>query len=751
MIVLAVLVVLGGCSRDPNVRKQKYLQSGNRYFDAGKYNEAIIQYSNAVQIDPRFAEGHYRLAQAYMKTSRLRNAYAELVRTVDLQPDNVKAQLDLGGLLLAGHQYNDARAKAQLVLGKAPDNADAHALLAGVNAGEGKLQDAVTEMQEAIRLAPSRSDQHIRLGVLLLADKQPAEAETSFKSAIELDPKSAQPYMALGNFYAPQRPADAEAQFRKAIEVEPKNIEARTTLARYLLAEGKKDEAEKTAAEAKNALPDDPAAYRLLGDFYAGTGDLDKAVVEFADLYKKHSDNLGVKKSYIEMLLRRNRVDEASKLIDEILKVSKNKDVEALIFRAQISLSKNKTTEAAQELDAALKSEPDNALGRYLRGVAASQAGDDARAESEWRDAVRLRPTLIEAQQALAALAMRTGNMDLLGEVAEQIIKLMPSAPTGYIMRATTEFNRKQVDKAEADLKQAIEIAPQSGAAYGDLGKLRMAQRRFAEGEQLLEQALERDANSIDALQVLAAYYVFQKQPDKAIARVSAQITKSPNNSAFYSLLGSLQASNKDLAGAEASLQKAIELNQNNLTAFMLLGQVQVLRGSTDKALASWEGWAQKNPKDVRAYLMLGTLHEYKNNWQKAQELYNKALQIVPDYPPAANNLAYLMLLHGGNADVALSLAQTAKRGMPDSPNAADTLAWAYYQKGVYATAGDLLREAIKKTPQNPTYHYHLGMVYQKMNRGPEAKSELQRALQLDPKSANADEIRKALDSANKG
>ena len=50
----------------------------------------------------------------------------------------------------------------------------------------------------------------------------------------------------------------------------------------------------------------------------------------------------------------------------------------------------------------------------------------------------------------------------------------------------------------------------------------------------------------------------------------------------------------------------------------------------------------------------------------------------------AANNLAYLMLENGENVDVALTMAQTARRAMPDSPNSADTLAWAYYYKGTY-------------------------------------------------------------------
>ncbi len=744
------LIVCTGCSRDPNVRKQKYLESGNRYYEAGKYDEAIIQFSNALQVDPSFADAHYRLAQAYMKKNAWPAAYAELRRTIDIQPENLKAQLDLAGLLLVGHQVPDARLRVQSVLEKEPDNADAHALLGSINAAEGKPAEALTEMRRAVQLAPLRSDLYIQLGLLLASNQQGDEAEVQFKKAIELNPMAATPYLALGAWYAPRRPVEAEQFFRKAMEVAPKDTQARITLARFYLTQGKKAEAEQVITEAKNALPDDPVAFALLGDFYVGTGDLDKAVGEFANLYHERPKSVRIKKNYIELLLRKNRIDEAGKLTDEILKASNNKDYDALIFKAQIELSQNKPGDAIPRLDAALKAAPDSAYGHYLRGVAAAEQGEARTAETEWREAVRLRPTLLEAQQALAGLATRQGNTDLLAQVAEDLVKSLPNAPAGYVLRATAELNRRQAPQAEADLNKAIEIAPQSPTAYIKLGQMRLAQRRYVEAEKLLETALERDSNSIEALQTLAGDYLSQKQPAKALARVNAQITKAPQNGDFYILLGQLQIASKDFAGAENSLRKATELNPNNLTAYMLLGQIQVQQGSFDKAMASWEAWMRQNPKDVRAYFMLGALHDVTNNWQKAQELYHQALGITPDFAPAANNLAYSLLTHGGNPDMALSLAQVAKRGMPESPNANDTLAWAYYQKGIYVSASDLLRDAVQKQPNNATFHYHLGLTYDKLKRSPEAKAELQRALQLNPNGANASEIRKALETVGR-
>ncbi len=52
-------------------------------------------------------------------------------------------------------------------------------------------------------------------------------------------------------------------------------------------------------------------------------------------------------------------------------------------------------------------------------------------------------------------------------------------------------------------------------------------------------------------------------------------------------------------------------------------------------------------------------------------------MEVDPQYPLAANDLAHLMLEHGGNVYVALSLAQIARLRLPELPNVADTLGWA--------------------------------------------------------------------------
>src|SRR4051794_36414037 len=93
--VVMLTVLLASCSRDPSVRKQKYFLSGKGYFDQGDFRSAAIQFTNAVQIDPQFAEAHYQLARAYLNQKQWTPAFLELSRAVELQPDNYAAHADM--------------------------------------------------------------------------------------------------------------------------------------------------------------------------------------------------------------------------------------------------------------------------------------------------------------------------------------------------------------------------------------------------------------------------------------------------------------------------------------------------------------------------------------------------------------------------------------------------------------------------------------------------------------------------------
>src|ERR1017187_1153690 len=128
-VLLIAAAWLAGCSSDPNQKKLRFVSSGAKYFSEHKYQEAIIQFRGAVQIDPKFAAAHYQLAQAYLAAGNPAAAFREFYQTVDLDPANLDAKLNLAKLLIDNRQIREGQMIAQAVIKVDPGNASGHAIL----------------------------------------------------------------------------------------------------------------------------------------------------------------------------------------------------------------------------------------------------------------------------------------------------------------------------------------------------------------------------------------------------------------------------------------------------------------------------------------------------------------------------------------------------------------------------------------------------------------------------------------------
>jgi tetratricopeptide (TPR) repeat protein len=744
--LLVAAALLGGCHTDPNLRKQKYLESGKRYSTDGKYREAAIQFSNALKIDKNFADAHYQLAQTYVHLGQFAPAHSELMRTVELQPTNYKARVDLGNLLLAARKTDDAAAQADILLAAQPNNPDVHALLSAIDIRRGLKDEALAEIQKAMELEPNRAAFHEDLALLQVGDPSKAKSvEDELKDAVKLDPKSVNAKLLLAAFYMRSaRWPEAEQMSKDAIQTDPKNLGARRGLAQVYLRQGNQPKAEEVLRQASQDLSENPQGVRILADYYVATGQADKARTEFASLASKYPKNVSVQKGYIRVLLETRDFGTAQSVVSELMKKN-SKDPEVAGLNGIVMLNAGKTNDAVNALQSAVKDSPKDAFLQYWLGKAAHAKGDTELEEKSFREAETLNPSNLPAEEELARIAGQKGDMDLLSDVADKTIAAAPKFPGGYVWRAGVEMNHNMPDKAEADLKTAMSVAPQSPQAYLQLGRIRFTQKRYPEGVTLLEQSLQYDPNSHEALRLIVGYDLSLKQNDKALARLNAQIEKSPKNSSFYDLLAQLQAQNKNYDQAGGTAQKAMQLNPSDGEAVMLFAQIQVKRGQTANAIGAYEKWTSAHPNDAGADAILGTLEESRGDMGKADAYYKKALQIQPQQPLAANNLAYRMLVNGENVDVALTLAQTARRALPDSPNTADTLAWAYYTKGTYSFARDLLEDAVKAEPNDASMQYHLGMVYSKLRDKGNAETHLKKAVSLSPDSPAAKDARTAL------
>src|SRR5262249_55285379 len=135
-----------------------------------------------------------------------------------------------------------------------------------------------------------------------------------------------------------------------------------------------------------------------------------------------------------------------------------------------------------------------------------------------------------------------------------------------------------------------------------------------------------------------------------------------------------------DLDRADTSVRQAIEIDPTVPDSHGVLAEISRARGVWDQAVTEYKAAIEANPKKVESYMALSGLYEKQGNWEEAKRAAEHAHSLNPTSPFVANNLAYLYLEHGGDVNVALSLAQQAKQKLPDSPIVFDTIGWAYYK-----------------------------------------------------------------------
>lgn len=100
------------------------------------------------------------------------------------------------------------------------------------------------------------------------------------------------------------------------------------------------------------------------------------------------------------------------------------------------------------------------------------------------------RPRLLEVR-ILAALSR---NDEAL-RVAQQLVEAYPTMADALYTLGSLQAARGEVDRAEVNLRRALELTPQFPPALNDLAVLLMTQKRFTEARELLEQALAINPN----------------------------------------------------------------------------------------------------------------------------------------------------------------------------------------------------------------------------------------------------------------
>jgi len=734
---------VSACSRNPLRERQKSLDKADNYFARSKFQEAVLEYRNAVQKDGVYAPARAKLAAAYERLGRLQEALAEYVRAADLEPQNVGYQLSAGRYLLAAARYDDALARAEKALSIQPQNVEALVLRGNALAGLKEFDRALADLEDAIRIDPQNGSSYANLGAVQLAHGDRPEAEASLKKAIELAPKRVNGYLALGSYYwATGRREDAEQAYAEALKVNEKDPVANRAMAMLLMATGRAPRAEVYVKRVVDALPSNTTLV-VLADYYQSIGrsaDVIRVlepVVKSNPAFHVASERLAI--AYAASGQR----DKAYEIANAWLSRSPNDPV-ALLLKGKLLLRDNKRSEALDSIQAAAKADTSNVEARFIVGKLYASRGDTSAAAQAFREVLALNPQAAAAQVELSRVYLSGGNARESLRVAQDAARTAQGSLVVRLNLVHNQIATGQLDAAGGEVKKLLVQYPQSASVLVQSGLLAAQQKKAAAARAQFTRALELDPASVEAQAGLVAVDLDARDFAAAKARVDRLTADGNVTPALLLLAARSYRVSHDLDAAQRFLARAVEMDPTFLPAYSLMAQMYARQGKLDEARQQFDRLAEHQSKPVAALTASGMLFEAQGKIPEARARYERAVGADPKASVAANNLAWIMAENGEDLNQALQLAQSATATTPDVPEMMDTLGWVYLKKDLPALAIPLFERSAEKQPANATYSYHLGLALSRTGDADKAKTAFDRALKANPSAERRTDIQRA-------
>jgi tetratricopeptide (TPR) repeat protein len=748
LVVIASLALVAGCSKDPNVAKREFVESGDTFMEQGKTSEAIIQYRNAVQQDPLYGIARLKLSRALRQSGDFTNAYREGVRAADILKTDASAQVEAGELLLLARQFPEAQDRADKALSIDPKMVPAQILRANALAGLNKPEDAIKDIEAAIRLQPDRSQTYTTLGAMEAFRGNRDRALDAFQKAVQMDPKSIDARLSLGYFqWVTGHPAEAEAALTGALQIDPASQATHRMLAFFYADQKRPKDTEihlKALVESK-----EPNAPLWLADFYQGQKRYDDAQKVLEGIAGAGDARAAQAKIRLAgMGAGAGDIPGALKLVDEVLSKSPN-DYDALTAKAMLLTQQQHLDEAFATAQAATKAEPKVADGHYILGRIELARGHRDAALAAFKDTVAANPRMAPAQLELARLSLASGDLDSAESFARAAIDSVHGYVEAHLVLTRIQLLRGDAAKAEPVVRALAKILPDRPDVQEEVGRLELAKKNYAAARVAFERALKVQPTQIDALAGAIAVDFEDHKIDAVKARLQQMVQQSPKSPAILMLAAHAYASMPDDTMVESLALRTLDADPNNGDAYSMISGLYIKQGRLNDALARVAEYAKKRPNSVGVHTTLGMLNEMQGHIPEAQAEYERALALDSQAAVAANNLAAIYMKTGGNLNMALTLAQTAKSRLPDDPRIDDTLGMAYYKKGNHDLAVAPIARAAKAVPKSATYQYHLGLANAALGRNADARAAFQKALVLDPHFADAADARQALAKLN--
>ena len=169
-------------------RHEAHYATGIAYLDAGKIDESISEFQNALDLKPDYTDAHFGLAKAYLQNQQLDEAESSAQEVLRIDPNSQDAKQlldeieDIGKENLEDEETEDEIANQEDI----DINKELERGLVFLN--KKQYDQAVDSFQKVVRDDPNHIDGHSRLGDTYLAMGDYDNAKLSAEKALALNP-----------------------------------------------------------------------------------------------------------------------------------------------------------------------------------------------------------------------------------------------------------------------------------------------------------------------------------------------------------------------------------------------------------------------------------------------------------------------------------------------------------------------------------------------------------------------------------
>ncbi len=732
---VAVLCLLAaGCGRSVSY----YLDTGAKQYEAGKYDDAVINYRKAIQKSSNSGEAYYGLGRSLLKQQKAGEAFGVLKKAVELAPDNMDGKLLLANVALSGYLADSRRPKvlydllgslAAQFLTKDPNSFDGLRLKGHLALSDRNLAGAAAYFRHANQVKPMQPEVVLMLAQVLFRDEKTAyEGEQLIVELIAKHPESGQAYDVLYSRYsAANRPADAEKILQAKVAANPRQAPYVEQLAEHYRRAGKPEQMAATLALMLDNPKDFPQARLQVGDYYNMTGAREKALANYEEGARAEgAGKLVYGQRMVGTMAALGRTDQALALAEQTLK-DQPRDPDLRTLHAVLLVQTRKFDSAVQELHGLIAEKKDDPALHFQLGRALLLKGDVTAGRTELREAARLGKRYMEPRLALASMAVDTGQFQEALTEVDEVLAIAPDNPGALVLRAAALQGLGRFQEARSLLTALQTRFPNAAGLDVEIGFLNLHEKKFVEAEKVFRKRYQPGQENLRALVGLMQTLAVQKRGAEAVRILEAELARVPDRPQVQLMLADGYHAGGDSVKAMQVLEQLTATHPDLALAHLRLGDLQIRKGELDRAIATLTKARDLAPKNIEPLLLLGGAQLQSQHSEEAMQNYRAVLKLDAGNLEALNNLAFLTADTGGSLEEALKLATEASQKAPKQPNIADTMGF------------------VRQYPSNPTFRYHHGLALLETGDKAGAKAELQAALADKPADALAAKIKDAL------